>query len=156
MSLETYQKAKQIILAEEDIADFVGGCTSDLKRLAEEKIGLKFAGLYLDYVKTFGAGNFGSQEIYGIIHDDFENSSVPDAIWYTLTERREIDLPNNLLIIYDTGSDGLFCLDYDQLDENGEPIIVSFTPGVELESQTYEIIANDFGDFLLDLVKLEV
>ena len=155
MSLETYQKAKQIIL-EEDIADFVGGCTDDLIRLAEEKIGLRFAGLYLDYLKTFGAGNFGSQEIYGIIHDDFENSSVPDAIWYTLTERREINLPNNLLIIYDTGSDELFCLDYNQLAENGEPKIVSFVPGAELESQTYEIIANDFGDFVLDLVEQEV
>src|SRR5699024_7377536 len=155
MSLETYQKAKQIIL-EEDIADFVGGCTDDLIRLAEEKIGLRFAGLYLDYLKTFGAGNFGSQEIYRIIHDDFENSSVPDAIWYTLTERREINLPNNLLIIYDTGSDELFCLDYNQLAENGEPKIVSFVPGAELESQTYEIIANDFGDFVLDLVEQEV
>ncbi|GGK06266.1 hypothetical protein GCM10007063_30950 [Lentibacillus kapialis] len=131
MSLETYQKAKQIIL-EEDIADFVGGCTDDLIRLAEEKIGLKFAGLYLDYLKTFGAGNFESQEIYGMIHADFENSSVPDAIWYTLTERREINLPNNLLIIYDTGSDELFCLDYNQLAENGEPKIVSFVPGAEL------------------------
>ncbi len=39
-----------------------------------------------DYLKTFGAGNFGAQEIYGIINADFENSSVPDAIWYTLTE----------------------------------------------------------------------
>lgn len=156
MSVENYQKAKEIILNEEEIADFVGGRTDELISLAEEKLGLKFTGLYFDYLKTFGAGNFGAQEIYGIINADFENSSVPDAIWYTLIERREINLPDNLLVIYDTGSDEIFCLDYNHLDDNGEPKVVSFVPGVDLESQTYEIIANDFGDFLLDLVKQEV
>lgn len=155
MSVEAYNEAKQIIL-NDDIADFVGGRTSDLIKLAEKKIALKFTGLYLDYLQTFGAGNFGAQEIYGIISDDFENSSVPDAIWYTLSERQEINLPSNLLIIYDTGSDELFCLDYNQLDESREPKVVSFVPGVELDNQTYEVIANDFGDFLLDLVKQEV
>ena len=124
--------------------------------MAEVKLGLTFTGLYLDYLQTFGAGNFGAQEIYGIINADFENSSVPDAIWYTLTERRETNLPSNLLVIYDTGSDELFCLDFNQLDNNGEPRVVSFLPGVRLESQTYEVIANDFGDFLLDLVKQEI
>ncbi|MFD2132799.1 SMI1/KNR4 family protein [Pseudogracilibacillus auburnensis] len=156
MSKDTYQKAKEIILNEEEIADFVGGHPDGLISLAEEKLGLKFTGLYLDYLQTFGAGNFGAQEIYGIINADFENSSVPDAIWSTLTERKEINLPVNLLVIYDTGSDELFCLDFNQSDDNGEPNVVSFVPGVDLENQTYEIIANDFGDFLLDLVKQEI
>lgn len=156
MSIETYEEAKHMILNNDDIADFVGGCTIDLINLAEEKLGLKFTGLYLDYLQTFSAGNFGAQEIYGIISADFENSSVPDTIWYTLSERKEINLPSNLLVIYDTGSDELFCLDFNQLDYKGEPKVVSYVPGVELENQTYEIIANDFGDFLLDLVKQEI
>ena len=62
---------------------------------------------------------------------DFENSSVPDAIWYTLTERRETNLPSNLLVIYDTGSDEFFCLDFNQYDYKGEPRVVSFLPGVK-------------------------
>ncbi len=108
MSVETYQKAKLIINDNEDLADFIGGQSNELIKMAEEKLDFKFTGLYLDYLQTFGVGNFGAQEIYGIINDDFENSSVPDAIWYTLTERKEINLPNNLLVIYDTGSDELF------------------------------------------------
>ncbi|WP_141306087.1 SMI1/KNR4 family protein, partial [Sporolactobacillus inulinus] len=112
MSLVTYQKAKQVIQTNEDIADFIGGRTNELIKFAEEKLDVTFTGLYLNYLQTFGAGNFGGQEIYGIINDDFENSSVPDAIWYTLSERKAINLPNNLLIIYDTGSDELFCLDF--------------------------------------------
>jgi len=156
MSVETYQKAKQIISAQTDIADFVGGRSNDLISMAENELDLKFTGLYLDYLQTFGAGNFGAEEIYGIINDDFENSSVPDAIWYTLTERKETNLPNNLLVIYDTGSEELFCLDFNNLDDKNEPRVVSFVPGIQSESQTYEIIANDFGDFLLDLVKEEL
>ncbi|NRG46589.1 SMI1/KNR4 family protein [Bacillus sp. CRN 9] len=156
MSVETYLKAKQIIQTNEDSADFIGGRTNELIKLAEEKIGLKFTGLYLDFLQTFGVGSFGSQEIYGIINDNFENSSVPDGVWYTLTERKEINLPTNLLVIYDTGSDELFCLDFNQLDEKGEPKVVSFVPGIELESQKYEVIANDFGDFLLNIVMQEV
>ena len=69
-----------------------------------------------------------------------------------MTERKKINLPDNLLDIYDTGSEEIFCLGYSILDNNGEPKVVSFVPGVDLESQTYEVIANDFGDFLLDLV----
>ncbi|GIN95552.1 hypothetical protein J6TS1_14220 [Siminovitchia terrae] len=156
MSVETYQKAKQIIQTNEDMADFIGGRTNELIKLAEDKLGVKFTGLYLDFLQNFGAGNFGAQEIYGVINENFENSSVPDAIWYTLTERKEINLPNNLLVIYDTGSHELFCLDFNQLDEKEEPKVVSFVPGIELERQKCDTIANDFGDFLIDLVMQEV
>lgn len=78
----------------------------------------------------------------------------PDMFGNSVDE--EINLPKNLLIIYDTGSDELFCLDFNKSREKEEPKVVSFVPGVELESQTYEIIANDFGDFLLNLVKQEI
>ena len=156
MSIESYRKAKNIILSNQEMADFIGGRTDDLIITAEEKLDLKFTGLYLDYLQTFGAGNFGAQEIYGVIKNDFGNSSVPDAIWYTLTERKDINLPENYLIIYDTGSDKIFCLDFKKTNKKEEPKVVSFVPGIELESQTYEIIANDFGDFLLNLVKQEI
>jgi len=39
---------------------------------------------------------------------------------------------------------------YNNLNDEEEPKVVSFIPGLDLEDQTYEIIANDFGDFLLD------
>lgn len=152
MSLETYQNARAKILNNSEKSFFVGPRSDELISLAEEKLGLKFTGFYLDFLKSFGAGNFGSQEIYGIIGDDFENSSVPDAIWYTLTERREVNLPSNLLIIYDTGSGELFCLDFNHREE---PNVVQYIPGVESNEQTFEVIANDFGDFLLDLVNKE-
>ena len=153
MSLESYQTAKRMILSSDD-SDFVGGCTNELIDKAQSTLGMKLTGLYKDYLQTFGAGNIGSQEIYGIVHDDFENSSVPDSIWCTLNERFESNLPNHLLVIYDAGDDELYCLDFKQ--HNEEPKVVLFVPRVPLENQTYEVIADDFGDFLLKLVHLEM
>ncbi|WP_054950715.1 SMI1/KNR4 family protein [Numidum massiliense] len=152
MSSETYQKAKQIILSDKERSDFFGPRSRDLISKAEEVLGLMFSGSYLDFLLTFGAGNFGSEEIYGIINGDFENSSVPDAIWFTLTERREINLPNNLLVIYDTGWGELYCLDFNSADK-GEPSVISYVPGIDQNQQINEVIANDFGDFLLELIE---
>lgn len=156
MSNKTYQKAKKIILKNEDSATFHGEKSIDLIAKAEAAVGLKFTGTYLDFLKTFGAGNFGSEEVYGIIDDDFENSSVPDAIWYTLTLRKSVNFPDHFLVIYDTGTGDVFCLDYNNTDSNGEPKIVAIDPGYALKNQTLELIADNFGDFLLELVEEEL
>src|SRR5690625_111709 len=156
MLINSYQKAKKIITENESLNEFIGGRFEELILKAEQKLNLKFSPSYLDFLKTFGAGNFGAEEIFGVIHDDFENSSVPDAIWYTLSERQVSSLPNSLLVIYDSGSDDLFCLNFNNLNDAREPRIVAYTPGVALKHQSYEVIADNFGDFLLDLVSQEI
>src|SRR5699024_7027672 len=108
MSLESYQTAKRMILSSDD-SDFVGGCTNELIDKAQSTLGMKFTGLYKDYLQTFEAGITESQEIYGIVHDEFENSTVADSIWLTLNERTESSLPSHLLVIYDAGDDELYC-----------------------------------------------
>lgn len=156
MSLKNYNEAVGIITKNQSKGYFAGPRSETLIKLAEQTLGFQFFGTYRHFLENYGAGNFGAQEIYGVISDDFENSSVPDAIWYTITERKEIGLPPNLLVIYDTGSGELFCLDFKQGSREKEPAVVSFVPGVDLGKQTYEKIADDFGDFLLDLVKREI
>jgi antitoxin YobK len=61
-------------------------------------------------------------------------------------------LPQNLLIIYHTGGAEMFCLDF----RKAEPKVVSYTIGVSSEHQTYEVIANDFGEFLLQRINFEL
>lgn len=156
MSSKTYQKAKKIIKKNKDLADFEGKKSAELIAKAEAAVGLKFTGSYLDYLQTFGAGNFGSEEVFGIIDEDFEDSSVPDAIWYTLNLRKDINLPANFLAIYDTGSDEVFCLDFNDMDAEGEPKVVALDPAYALSNQTLEVIADDFGNFLLDLIEEEL
>lgn len=156
MGLKSYKEAVDLIENNKSKSFFVGQRSDELILKAEETLGLKFSKLYKSFLKTYGAGNFGAEEIYGVIDEDFENSSVPDAIWFTLTERNEVNLPENLLVIYDTSSDEILCLDFNKLNIENEPEIVSFVPGLDLNSQKYEKIGEDFGDFLLQRVKLEL
>ncbi|TSB48563.1 SMI1/KNR4 family protein [Alkalicoccobacillus porphyridii] len=156
MTNEKYELAKKIIKENDDIADFTDGCSDVAIKKAEHLLNLKFDGVYLDFLLTFGAGNFGSQEIYGIIHDDFEQSSVPDSIWFTLTERKEQNLPSHLLVIHDTTVGELYCLDFSNTNASNEPKVVSYILGVELNEQVYKLVADDFGEFLLNLVSQEL
>ena len=151
MSTKDYLEAEQLLERNEEICDFVGEVSEEIVMLAEKKLNLKFTDLYRNFILKYGAGNFGSIEIYGIIKEEFENSGIPDSIWYTLKQRKEINLPNNLIIIYHTGGDEVFCIDVEDKAK-----IVSFVLGLELELQRYEVIAEDFGEFLLKMIKMEL
>lgn len=156
MSIKDYEKAVHLINENQAISDFAGKCPELLIKKAEEKLNISFPESYRQFLLNFGAGNFGSEEVYGIIKEDFENSGIPDAIWYTIKQRKEVNLPSNLVVIYHTGGEEMFCLDTNKPGKNGEPALVSYAIGVDSKHQTYEIIANDFGEFLLQKVKLEL
>ncbi len=156
MSYRDFEEAIKLIQSNSDYLASVGGCSEDLIKKAEEKLNLNFSKIYKEFLLNFGAMSFGAEEFYGIVREDFDNSRIPDAIWYTLKERKEVLIPNHLLIVYDTGSEELFCLDFNKLTSENEPAVVVFIPGVDLEYQTYEIIAEDFGEFLLQRVKIEL
>lgn len=155
MSYVNYQKAIEIMSKNKEKCHFIGERSEKLIEKAEEVLGIKFSKIYKEFLLKYGAGNYGAEEILGVIDDDFEESSVPDGIWYTLTERDEVDLPMNLVIIYETGDDELFCLDFNNLNEEKEPVVVTYIPGEDNRNQKYEKVADDFGDFLLQLVNAE-
>ena len=62
------------------------------------ELGLEFPPSYRRFVLDFGAGSFGASEVYGVIDSNFENSSVPDAVWCTL-DVREFDLTLDLVVL---------------------------------------------------------
>jgi hypothetical protein len=103
-------EAFTLIKQHETLAYFVGAQPSELIERAENVLGCKFPLDYLEFVSQLGAGAFGSFEIYGLINSDFEHSAVPNAVWLTLDERRGSKLPNNLLIIGDTGYGNYYVL----------------------------------------------
>ena len=156
MSINDYYYAEILIEENEDLSDFVGNTSKDLVDKAEMKLEVKFSKSYKKFLLKFGAGNFGSEEIFGIIKTDFENSGIPDAVWYTLKQRKDIKIPDNLVIIYFTGGEELFCLDAYKINNDGESPIVSYILGVDEKYQKYEVIAEDFGEFLLDIVKKQL
>jgi hypothetical protein len=156
MSQQDYIDAVGLLEQNSEISDFVGRIAEETVRKAENKIGITFPPLYREFVLNYGAGNFGSEEIYGILKDDFDNSGIPDAVWFTLKQREEIDLPRNLVIIYHTGGEEMFCIDVSQKNEFNESPIVSYSIGLDPEHQKNELIARDFGEFFLQRVKSEL
>lgn len=155
MSMRDYEEAVKIITKYPAKQSFVGPRPESLIQAAEKRLGLEFPPTYRRFLLEYGAGSFGSSEICGVIDYDFEHSSVPDAIWYTLIERNEARLPNELIVIYEVGDGELLCLDLGA-KESGEAPVVAYQPGLPPEKQSKEVIAKDFGEFLLQIVQREV
>ena len=81
MSMQNLLGALEIIKRNPAKADFVGPRPEKIVAAAEERLGLKFPQTYRHFLLSLGAGNFGSEEFYGVIHENFENASVPNGIW---------------------------------------------------------------------------
>ena len=131
----------------EDEADFLGPRSPELIHRAELAVGLRFPPTYRRFLTAYGTGNIGGTEIYGVIDDNFETSSVPDAIWLNLTHPQE-----GLFVFYALGEGTESCLDTSRTAPDGEMPVVAVDPGGEVREE----IASDFGSAFLALVREEL
>jgi hypothetical protein len=154
VSVEDFRTALGLIEANPDACDFVGERAANVVRAAEEALGLRFPPAYREFLLRLGAGNVGSEEIYGVIDENFIDSSVPDGIWMTLRGRREWDLPHAFVVIYFDGGTSYYALDTSRFDETGECPVIAWTPGLSQEGDRLEEISHDFGSFLLEIGSL--
>ena len=147
MSMQNFTDALNIIERTPGRSRFAGARAESLITAAEERLGLKFPPIYQEFLLRLGAGNFGSREFYGVIDDDFDDSAIPDGIWYTLNERND-GLPPELVVVGATGDGGLYCLD---MGEAGEAPVVIYEPPGSVRKR----VADDFGAFFLEEVRSE-
>ena len=152
MSMHEFESAVAIIHANPKKAFFAGPRSNELLCKMENIIGYKFPPTYRLFLSEFGAGNFGPMEFLGVIDDDIEESSVPDGVWYTLTERREVNLPQDLFVVGETGMGELYCLRLNSTGTEEGPVLL-INPGCEPGKQICEEVAPDFGTFFLNSVK---
>lgn len=155
MSARDYEEAVALMRRYPDRMGFVGPRAESLVAAAEAALGVTFPPTYRRFLREHGAGGFGAEEVYGVVHDDFEDSAVPDGVWFTLTERRDGDLPPTLVVVYAEGTGELFCLDLEGADAGDEAPVVTHESGAG-PIQPKETVAEDFGALLLDLVRQEV
>lgn len=155
MGMKEYKQAVEIMNQYVELMDFVGPRSESLIAAAEKALEIRFPATYRRFLSEYGAGAFGSDEIYGIIDADFEKSAVPDAIWFTLLERKNWGLSSNLIAIYDADDGELFCLNVEKMPSEEAPII-TYQPAYPPEEQRLEIIAKDFGEFLLQIAQRQV
>lgn len=153
MSMLQLQKAFGIIENNSGQADFEGAKEEELISLAESALGVVFPPTYMEFLSKYGCVDIAGCEFYGLVNGDFEGSGIPDAIWLTLEERKNSDLPDNLVIVYALGDGSYHALDCSVIDQAGECPVVEWIPGSSKSGQALEIIAQDYGQFLLEKIE---
>jgi antitoxin YobK len=156
MSIDDYEAALHLVQEHPELAEFVGPRDELVIRAAEQALGISFPPTYRRYLAELGAGNFGSSEIYGVIEADFAESGIPDGIWYTLRQRREHGLPERLVIIASNEYGPLLCLDLGATPAGAEAPVVLYDGEISAGEPQTETVAQDFGTFFLQEVKVQL
>jgi antitoxin YobK len=152
MSFQDMWKAFDLIEKNSHMADFEGAKSGGLISRAESVLGVGFPATYKAFLSRYGCGDIAGREFYGIIGEDFEDAGIPDAVWITLQERKDSDLPRSLVIICAVGDGTYFALDCATRNEADECPVVAWTPGVA-EKQAVEPVSEDFGNFLRQTIE---
>ena len=147
MNMQNYERALDLI-DEIGSGDFEGAKPEALVEKAEVTLGLKFPPSYRRFLLELGCGDIEGVEVYGVIDDNFERSSVPNGIWMTLSQREAIDLKNDLVIVGEDGDGTLHAIDTGVI-ENGESPVVRLS----VDGRNSEKIADDFGSYLLSRIE---
>lgn len=97
------------------------------------------------------------EDIFGLTNDsDFSTYIYENIVCNTLDQRKiNIDppFPHSLIPIHALGNGELSCLDTSQMNEDGECPVVAWYFGAILPNGKLEVLAEDFGAFLLEKVQ---
>ena len=151
MSIQKYLEARELI----DSAgggDFEGAKPESLVAKAEAALELTFPSSYRRFLLEMGCGDINGVEVFGLINDNFEKSTVPNGIWLTLNERHAIGLHSAYVIVGDGGDGTYYALDTRHVDSAGEVPVVQLS----VDGQHSEKVADSFGDYLLEAVRAVV
>ena len=147
MSSQDYEKARDLI---EDAGggDFEGSKPESLVAKAESALGLKFPPSYKQFLIEMGCGDINGFEVYGIIDDNFENSSIPNGIWMTLKQRNAIGLDHKYVIVGEGGDGTLNVIDTGETIEAENPVI-----RLSIDGKLSQRMNDSFGSYLLEQVE---
>lgn len=129
-----------------------GRQTEDLIKKVEESYGFKISPQHHEYFEKYGYIMFFATEIYGIYNEVYDGVYAGNAVIATLQDREEYNLPKKWIPIFDYSDGYIAYLDYENVNLENEPrVILGIFTGEQYD--IVEIIAEDFGDFLLELVE---
>ena len=157
ISWSNYEEALKLLKNSNLEYEYIGGCSDLIIEKAESILGIRFSKIFKHFIKKYGAGIFATYEILGIIDENYSvlsNMTDLDALQFTLKKRKVNKLPTNFIPIIAYDSDILYCLDFNKLNLDNEPAVVAFNIGEDWGEK--EIISEDFGEFLLDIINDEI
>lgn len=129
-----------------------GGKTEEEIKKAEQMLNLKFSHQSSEFYKKYGYLSFYGNEIFGIDPEDDSGILEGNSVAYAINDREEYNLSNEWIPIYNFEDGNMAYLDYSYLTSEREPrVIRAFYNGSEYES--VETLAEDLGDFILQLVQ---
>ena len=152
MSMYELEEALALIAMDSD-ADFEGSKPESLVDRAETVLDLKLPPTYRRFLLELGCGDVNGFEVYGITHESFEESGIPDAVWITLRERADSGLSDKYVLISERGDGSYYALDLGQQLDSGEAPVIIWMPGAEAGGAS-ESASEDFGKFLLQQIKV--
>jgi hypothetical protein len=143
--MNSIDRVAELLERNAEWADVSGPKDEELVAKAEQYLDLKLPNSYRDFLRRWGTLSVGPDEFYGVIDEDFETSSVPDAVWFTAKKRRELQLPHELVPVFNADGDEYYCLDTSRMDDSHEcPVVTWDVSGRRVVEQR----APTFGDFL--------
>ncbi|NLB62132.1 MAG: SMI1/KNR4 family protein [Clostridiales bacterium] len=151
MSYQNFEKATE--LAKQCDGCFAGnGKPNTIISKASELLNIKFSRQNYKYFNEFGYLGFFGVEIFGIVKDTFSGSPETNCVETALVDRQDFNLPKDWLPIYFFDDGYMGYLDYSQLNKDGEPPVIMAIYNGE-KYIVVEKVADDLGDFLLQLVE---
>jgi hypothetical protein len=144
-----FYNALDLIKANFGDSDFEGSKAEELIANAENILGIQFPPTYKEFVRSLGAGDIAGIEFYGIINNNVDHSSIPDAVWLTLHERRRSQLPLFYIVIGSTGEGNYHVIDLSRKNTDGESPVLEWSPGEGVIQQ----VALDFGNYMFQLLQ---
>ncbi|WP_375653337.1 SMI1/KNR4 family protein [Bartonella sp. MR110HLJHH] len=145
MKTYTLDDVAQLVDKYSDIINF--GTAEDapddvwIKR-AEETLGLQFTSSYKSFLKNYGGGEIGCEEIFSIYGVDFETVYGGDIVYNRLTEMKSGLAKPQQLVVSRTDFGETFYFDYTQFQDGECPLYLRFPPS---DPQYY---ASNFYEFL--------
>ena len=103
-----------------DFAPYGEGVSEEWIQKAERRLGLPLPPSYKWWLKHYGGGEIGGEEIYSIYEREFENVSGGDIVYVAIVNERAGISSKEKLYVSKPGSDEAFYFDTTQSDSEGE------------------------------------
>jgi antitoxin YobK len=148
MSYNSLQQAFSLLEQNKDLCEDIA--PQELSKIdeAQKILAITFPNSYKKFLEIYGHLMFDGQHIYGL----YNNAIIANTKDERISNQDPI-FPNKLLVIHALGNGELSCLDTSQMDEQGECPVVAWYFGAKLPNGKFEVLAEDFGAFLLEKVK---
>ena len=142
---------------EDDEVFLHGPISEDLVRQAEDTLNCKFPLSYKSFLSQYGYGGVDSFDVDGVTSHIVPGDEIQGGVvWNVLQRRKKFGLCDHIIPLSEIGDGSYYALDLSQMNaENECPVVIWPLNGYE-DTPVLEVVAKDFGEFFLNMVKEEI